>query len=150
MRLRVPVLLLVALSVASPGLRADDDKDKHKDKDKNKKAYKHAQKHGDDRDRRDDDDRDGKMTICHVPPGNPSGRHTITVGEAAWPAHRNHGDQRGPCRNRDRDDAFDRLDTNNDGVLKLDEWPRDRTSFDRYDRDDNGRVTLREWLNPPR
>lgn len=150
MHLRVPIFVLAALSIASPGLRADDEKDKHKDKDK--KQPKHEQKHGDDRDHHDDDDRDGKRTICHVPPGNPSARHTITIGEAAWAAHRNHGDARGPCRNRDRDrdDVFDRLDTNNDGVLKLDEWPRDRTSFDRYDRDDDGRVTLREWLNPPR
>ena len=28
----------------------------------------------------------GQMTICHVPPGNFSARHTITIGTSAWPA----------------------------------------------------------------
>lgn len=47
----------------------------------------------------DDDDgaTDGKMTICHIPPGNPSARHTLTIGASAWPAHKAHGDYEGPC-----------------------------------------------------
>lgn len=41
-----------------------------------------------------------KVTICHVPPGNPSNAHTITIGEAAVPAHlANHdGDSLGACK----------------------------------------------------
>jgi hypothetical protein len=39
-----------------------------------------------------------KVTICHIPPGNPANRHTITIGAPAVPAHiRNHGDTLGPC-----------------------------------------------------
>jgi hypothetical protein len=39
-----------------------------------------------------------KVTICHIPPGNPSNAHTITVGAPAVPAHiANHGDTMGPC-----------------------------------------------------
>jgi hypothetical protein len=40
-----------------------------------------------------------KVTICHVPPGNPENAHTITVGEPALRAHlENHGgDFLGPC-----------------------------------------------------
>lgn len=38
------------------------------------------------------------VAICHIPPGNPSKRHTIAVGESAVPAHLAHGDYRGPCR----------------------------------------------------
>lgn len=38
-----------------------------------------------------------EVTICHVPPGNPSAAHTITVGEPAVESHLAHGDQRGPC-----------------------------------------------------
>ena len=40
-----------------------------------------------------------KVTICHVPPGNPANAHTITIGAPAVPAHlRNHpGDAIGPC-----------------------------------------------------
>jgi len=38
------------------------------------------------------------LTICHIPGGNPANRHTITITESAWPAHRdNHGDSLGPC-----------------------------------------------------
>jgi hypothetical protein len=39
----------------------------------------------------------GKVTICHIPPGNPSKRHTITVGASAVPAHLGHGDTVGAC-----------------------------------------------------
>jgi hypothetical protein len=45
-----------------------------------------------------------KVTICHVPPGNPGNRHTITVGESAVSAHLRHGDSVGPCRGHDDDD----------------------------------------------
>lgn len=39
----------------------------------------------------------GKVTICHVPPGNPANAHTITVGIPAIPAHLAHGDSLGAC-----------------------------------------------------
>jgi len=38
-----------------------------------------------------------QVTICHIPPGNPSKRNTITVGASAWPAHQAHGDTEGAC-----------------------------------------------------
>jgi hypothetical protein len=44
-----------------------------------------------------DDDGDGKVTICHRPPGNPSNAHTISVSVNAVPAHLGHGDICGPC-----------------------------------------------------
>jgi hypothetical protein len=39
----------------------------------------------------------GKVTLCHIPPGNPGNAHTITVGASAVPAHLAHGDTLGPC-----------------------------------------------------
>lgn len=39
----------------------------------------------------------GKVTICHVPPGNPANQHTLTVSASAVDAHLRHGDYRGPC-----------------------------------------------------
>ena len=48
----------------------------------------------------EDDDGDGaeaKMTICHIPPGNPSKKKTLSVGTSAWPAHQAHGDTEGAC-----------------------------------------------------
>jgi hypothetical protein len=38
-----------------------------------------------------------KVTICHVPPGNPSNAHTIKVDASAVPAHLAHGDSLGEC-----------------------------------------------------
>lgn len=46
----------------------------------------------------DDDDGHGKkVTICHIPPGNPSNAHTISVGASALDAHLAHGDTEGEC-----------------------------------------------------
>ena len=41
-----------------------------------------------------------KVELCHVPPGDPSGAHSIVVGGKAAESHlKNHpGDHLGPCR----------------------------------------------------
>jgi len=42
--------------------------------------------------------KEAKVTICHIPPGNPSNAQTISVGESAVPAHlEEHGDYLGAC-----------------------------------------------------
>jgi hypothetical protein len=38
-----------------------------------------------------------KVTICHVPPGNPENAHEITVAESSLKAHFPHGDTIGTC-----------------------------------------------------
>jgi len=38
-----------------------------------------------------------QITICHIPPGNPTHPVTITIGSSAWPAHQAHGDHMGAC-----------------------------------------------------
>ncbi|MEK9185554.1 MAG: hypothetical protein AAB863_02150, partial [Patescibacteria group bacterium] len=39
-----------------------------------------------------------KVEICHIPPGNPDNKHTITISENAAQTHINeHGDTLGPC-----------------------------------------------------
>ncbi|WP_375760325.1 hypothetical protein [Corallococcus exercitus] len=40
---------------------------------------------------------DGRITLCHIPPGNPANAHTITVGAPAGAAHLRHGDRLGAC-----------------------------------------------------
>lgn len=42
-------------------------------------------------------DSDGKVDICHIPPGNPDNAHTINVSVHAVPAHLAHGDTLGEC-----------------------------------------------------
>ncbi|MHC4090083.1 MAG: hypothetical protein ACYSVY_07360 [Planctomycetota bacterium] len=44
-----------------------------------------------------DADGDGKVTICHRPPGNPNKARTMTVSVRASAAHLAHGDSCGPC-----------------------------------------------------
>lgn len=40
----------------------------------------------------------GDIVICHIPPGNPDGRKTMTVSLSAWQSeHSRHGDSRGEC-----------------------------------------------------
>lgn len=38
-----------------------------------------------------------KVQVCHVPPGNPTNFHTITINDNALPAHLAHGDLAGAC-----------------------------------------------------
>jgi len=45
----------------------------------------------------DDEQLSGQVTICHIPPGNPNARHTITIDASAWPAHKAHRDYLGAC-----------------------------------------------------
>ena len=38
-----------------------------------------------------------KVTICHIPSGNPDEKHTLTIGKSALEAHLAHGDSVGVC-----------------------------------------------------
>jgi hypothetical protein len=151
---RLPVILLSALALAAPGVSYAKDKGKNKG---------HQEHNGGDRGRggdRDDDDRDGgdrrqrddeggnKMTICHIPPGNRSARHTISVGESAWQAHQAHGDHRGACGaggGGNHDSRFDGLDRNRNGVISADEWLADVGTFRRLDTNGDGVLSPREF-----
>ena len=42
-------------------------------------------------------DSQGKVDICHIPPGNPDNAHLINVSVNAIPAHLAHGDQLYTC-----------------------------------------------------
>jgi len=54
------------------------------------------------------------VTICHIPPGNPSNAHTITVNASAVNAHLNHGDTLGECSGDDEDEYEDGDNDNGD------------------------------------
>jgi hypothetical protein len=155
MKTRFPLLLtsLVALALAAPEAMAKDDgKDKGKDKKKDKVERTDQDRDGRDRDRdgrdhdHDGDDRDGngKVTICHIPPGNAGARHTITVSESAWDAHRKHGDRRGACDHGHDGDGhrrFEDLDRDHDNRLSRSEFPGGREAFDRLNRNHD------DWLS---
>jgi len=52
-----------------------------------------------------------RVTICHVPPGNPDRSTTRTVGAAAVSAHLAHGDHLGECVDPDAEAGDEGLDT---------------------------------------
>ena len=157
MKARFPVVLssLVALALAAPGTMAKD-KDKGKDKKKDKVERADEDRDGRDHDRDgrdhdhdgDDHDGNGKITICHIPPGNAGARHTISVSESAWDAHRKHGDRRGACDQGHDGDGhgdghrrFEDLDRDHNNRLTRSEFQGSREAFDRLDRDHN------DWLS---
>ena len=53
-----------------------------------------------------------RVTICHIPPGNPDAQRTLRVPEPALHGHESHGDTLGPCgvyskvRSDENDDEF--------------------------------------------
>ena len=49
-----------------------------------------------------------KITICHVPPGNPGNCQEITVSINALEAHLNHGDDM-VCNNEDESEAYSKI-----------------------------------------
>lgn len=65
----------------------------------------------------DDDGESGKVTICHIPPGNPGNAHTITVGRPALQAHLGHGDTEGACS----EEVESRFDNGNGVITFTDE-----------------------------
>ena len=44
------------------------------------------------------------VTICHIPPGNPSNRRTLVISRAALKAHLNHGDLEGDCHPTEKEE----------------------------------------------
>lgn len=51
----------------------------------------------------------GKVDICHLPPGNPENEHTLNVSENAIRAHLAHGDRLGDCDDCDPNVYTNRL-----------------------------------------
>lgn len=54
-------------------------------------------------------DNSNKVTICHIPPGNPDAAHSITIGSPALSAHLAHGDTQGGCNGEAEDEEVDAI-----------------------------------------
>ncbi len=75
----------------------------------------------------------GKVTICHIPPGNPGNAHTITVGAPAMRAHLAHGDLEGSCDNADLENTDDN-NTEKNSRLAEDESIKESKALERAQR----------------
>lgn len=97
--LAISALLMVgAVSYATPSY-AGNDSSKTKKVEEKKKAdsAKTQSASGTDSDKRGSSNTsDQKITICHVPPGNPANKHTIHIAYSAWAAHKTHTNSIGP------------------------------------------------------
>ena len=51
-----------------------------------------------------DDPETEKVTVCHIPPGNPDNARTLTIGAESLEDHLAHGDLEGPCDEEETDD----------------------------------------------
>ena len=81
-----------------------------------------------------------KITICHLPPGNPENIQTITVGLPSLPAHLDHGDGIGDCEN---DFAVITVVKN---VINDDDGSKTPSDFTMLVTDSNGDVVTFFWL----
>ncbi len=80
------------------------------------------------------DDDNGKVEICHIPPGNPDNAHTIEVSQNAVPTHLAHGDYLGECQpvKKSKKKEFDTCDQE-DVVFITKVKPLQVGKFGRYD-----------------
>ncbi|MGR9012096.1 MAG: hypothetical protein ACU83U_00480 [Gammaproteobacteria bacterium] len=107
--LSLAISALLTAGVASYPMHsyAGDDKSKSSDSSKSKSSDSSKSKSSDssksessDSDKRSDsgsgDKSKQKITVCHVPPGNPENKHTIHIAFSAWEAHKRHTNTIGP------------------------------------------------------
>jgi len=67
--------------------------------------------------------KEGKVTICHKPLGNPGGQQTLVVDDSALQAHLDHGDDAGPCPGDDDPSGGDPVNTDYKQVRVDVAWP---------------------------
>jgi len=88
------------------------------------------------------DEKDGKnkVTICHIPPGNPDNAHTITVGEPAVLTHMTkHGDTIGPCSNSSQNEKSNSGKGNNDDENKPDNSVKGNSDKEKNEKSNSGK-----------
>ncbi|MDH5474720.1 MAG: hypothetical protein OEX22_03410, partial [Cyclobacteriaceae bacterium] len=86
-----------------------------------------------------EDEKVKKITICHIPPGNPSNPQTIKIAESAWAAHEAHGDTLGECNANDEEEDDDQEEGDNDDEGDENEGDNDQDEDNNNeDQDDQG------------
>jgi thrombospondin type 3 repeat protein len=76
---------------------------------------------------------DNKVTICHIPPGNPNNPQTIAINKNALNAHLAHGDDEGACTDGGGD-----ADSDGDGTPDSEDNCPSNPNPDQADSDNDG------------
>ena len=63
--------------------------------------------------------KDDKITICHIPPGNPENCHQITISMEALQTHLEHGDRLFCYDELKYNDYLKLVDNNTERVIKM-------------------------------
>ena len=103
---------LNGLSINLIGVAFADHKDSHKVSHDDSYDDSHDDSYDDSHDKKD------KVTICHIPPGNPDNAHTKNVSGNAKNAHLAHGDSMGECPDNG-DDTVDVTTTGGDDTVDV-------------------------------
>jgi len=82
-----------------------------------------------------DNDGERKITVCHVPPGNPDNSHTIRIGEPAVLAHVAHGDTIGSCRGDPSNENFSSEKSKNENENRKDNSGKGNSEVDNSGKD---------------
>lgn len=82
------------------------------------------------KDKGNDNNENVKITICHIPPGNPANKRTLTISTSALQAHINHGDVMGSCDESSKGTS-DKDTTDKDAVGKDTSDPQDQQDEDK-------------------
>jgi len=90
---------------------------------------------GDDGPKGNDNDGERKVTVCHVPPGNPDNSHTIRIGEPAVLAHVAHGDTIGSCRGDPSNENFSSEKSKNENENRKDNSGKGNSEVDNSGKD---------------
>ncbi|MBX9853088.1 MAG: hypothetical protein K2X86_15200, partial [Cytophagaceae bacterium] len=77
--------------------RVEDEKKKKAEEEKKKKAEEEKKRLEEEKKVIDTPTEEEKVTICHLPPGNPDNTQTIVIPKSALKAHLDHGDKIGEC-----------------------------------------------------
>lgn len=80
-------------------------------------------------------DEKDRVTICHIPPGNPAAKHTLTISKNALNAHLAHGDVLGTCEDQKGKNPADKKNDNkgkgsgNGGAKSVNAWHQEKLFY---------------------
>ncbi len=113
--------------------KEDQPKDDKKEDPKDEKPKDPDPLPGDDDFEEKIDEKD-RVTVCHIPPGNPAAKHTLTISRNALNAHLAHGDVLGTCEDQkgkgpDKKNDNKGKGSGNGGAKSVNAWHQEKLFY---------------------